>query len=57
LADVVARIVAAKIKVSIHPRPQPGVRSPEIFGRTTDISIDTRHGPVAATIYQPQSMQ
>ncbi len=53
VADVVARIFAAKINSAIHPTGQP--RFPEIISRTTEISIDTRHGPVAATIYHPQS--
>jgi acetyl esterase/lipase len=55
VADVVARIFAAKINASIHPARKTGVRFPEIVGLTTDISIETRHGPVTATIYQPQS--
>src|SRR5262245_52319515 len=55
VADIVARIFAAKINSAIHPDREAGVRFPEIVGRTTDISIDTRHGPAAATIYHPQS--
>ena len=53
VADIVARRFAAKINAAIHPGGEP--RFPEITIRTTDISIDTRHGPVAATIYPPQS--
>jgi acetyl esterase len=55
VADMVARVFAAKINVEIHPARKSGVRFPEITGRTTEISIETRHGPVAATIYHPQS--
>jgi acetyl esterase len=49
VADVVARLVAAML----NPGPKPGVRFPEIDGRSTEISIETRHGPLAATIYHP----
>jgi acetyl esterase len=55
VADMVARMFAARINGAIHPALKPGVRFTEIAGGTTDISIETRHGPVAATIYQPQS--
>ena len=51
VADTVARLFAAVI----DPSPKPGVRFPEITGRTIDTTIETRHGPVAATIYHPQS--
>jgi acetyl esterase len=51
VADVVARLFAALL----NPAPKPGVRFPEITGRTSEISIETRHGPVAATIYHPES--
>jgi acetyl esterase len=51
VADTVARLFAALI----NPTPKPGVRFPEIPGRTNEITIETRHGPVAATIYRPQS--
>lgn len=51
MADVVARLIAA----GLNPGPKPGVRFPEISGRSTDVSIDTRYGPVAATIYLPTS--
>jgi acetyl esterase/lipase len=49
VADVIARIFAA----AINPTPKPGVRFPEILGDTAEISIETRHGAVAATIYRP----
>ncbi|MEE2853612.1 MAG: alpha/beta hydrolase [Actinomycetota bacterium] len=29
------------------------MRFPEIGGRTTEVAVDTRHGPVSATIYHP----
>jgi acetyl esterase len=51
VADVVARLFAALL----NPAPKPGVRFPEITGRTTEINIETRHGPVAATIYRPEA--
>lgn len=50
VADGVARLFAALLNFA----PKPGVRFPEIPGHTTEISIDTRHGPVAATIYRPE---
>jgi acetyl esterase len=53
VADIVARRFAAKINAAIHPAGEP--RFPEITTRTTDISIETRHGPVGATIYLPPS--
>ncbi|MFC4946581.1 alpha/beta hydrolase [Pseudonocardia sp. GCM10023141] len=53
MADIVARRFAAKINAAIHP--DSGPRFPEISVRTTDISIETRHGRVAATIYLPPS--
>lgn len=53
VADIVARVFAAKINAAIHPDHEP--RFPEIAGRTTEVNIDTRHGLVAATIYHPQS--
>jgi acetyl esterase len=53
VADIVARRFAAKINAAIHPASEP--RFPEITVRTTDISIETRHGRVAATIYHPPS--
>ncbi|WP_326568861.1 alpha/beta hydrolase [Amycolatopsis rhabdoformis] len=51
VADIVARRFAAKINAAIHPESEP--RFPEITVRTTEISIDTRHGAVAATLYHP----
>jgi acetyl esterase len=51
LADTVARLFAAVV----NPTPKPGVRFPEIPGRTADAAIPTRHGTVAATIYHPQA--
>jgi acetyl esterase/lipase len=53
VADIVARIFAAKINAAIHPAGKP--RFPEIESRTTDVRIETRHGAVAATIYHPPS--
>ena len=50
VADSVARLFAA----TIDPRPKPGVRFPEIAGRTTTISIPTRHGDTTATVYHPE---
>ena len=49
VADVLARAFAA----GVDPAPKPGVRFPEIVGRTTDVAIPTRHGDVAATVYRP----
>lgn len=49
VADSVARLFAAVV----NPAPKPAVRFPEIIGRTTTISIPTRHGPTPATIYHP----
>ncbi|MBE1551140.1 acetyl esterase/lipase [Mycobacterium sp. OAS707] len=51
VADLAARLFAAVV----NPTPKPGVRFPEIVGNTTEIRIETRHGPVAATIYHPPS--
>ena len=50
VADTVARLFAA----TINPTPKPGVRFREIAGRTTEITIETRHGPAAATVYRPE---
>jgi acetyl esterase/lipase len=49
IADVVARLFAA----TINPAPKAAVRFPNIDGRTTVITIPTRHGPVDATLYHP----
>lgn len=51
LADALARLFSA----AVNPAPKPGVRFPEIPGRTTLIDIPTRHGAVAATVYHPAS--
>ncbi len=51
MADALARLFAA----AVYPRPKPGVRFPEISGRTAETTIETRHGRVAATIYHPES--
>ncbi|MGV0807727.1 alpha/beta hydrolase fold domain-containing protein [Mycolicibacterium setense] len=49
VADALARLFSA----AVNPAPKPGVRFPEIPGRTTLIDIPTRHGKVAATVYHP----
>lgn len=49
VTDVLARAFAA----GVDPAPKPGVRFPEIPGRTTFVVIPTRHGDVAATVYHP----
>lgn len=49
VADVVARAFAA----AVRPGPRDGVRFPEVAGRTSRVSIPTRYGPVAATVYHP----
>ena len=51
VADTLARLFAA----TINPAPKPGVRFPEIPGHATETTIETRHGPVAVTIYRPES--
>lgn len=51
LADALARLFSAAVGAA----PKPGVRFPEIPGRTTLIDIPTRHGAVAATVYHPVS--
>ncbi|WIX79261.1 alpha/beta hydrolase [Amycolatopsis carbonis] len=53
VADIVARRFAAKINSAIHPAGEP--RFPEIVVRTTYVRVETRHGPVAATLYFPPS--
>ncbi len=53
LADALARLFSA----AVNPAPKPGVRFPEIPGRTTLIDIPTRHGAVAATVYHPASAE
>ncbi|HET6736463.1 alpha/beta hydrolase [Mycobacterium sp.] len=51
VADAVSRLFGAVV----NPAPKPGVRFPEIAGRTTETTIATRHGTVAATIYHPKA--
>ncbi|WKG03466.1 alpha/beta hydrolase [Mycolicibacterium sp. HK-90] len=48
-ADALARMFSAMV----NPWAKPGVRFPEIPGRTTFMTIPTRHGDVAATVYRP----
>ncbi len=50
-ADALARMFSAMV----NPLAKPGVRFPEIQGRTTFVTIPTRHGDVAATVYHPPS--
>lgn len=49
VADPVARLFAA----TVNSAPKPAVRFPEIAGRTTTVSIPTRHGDTTATVYHP----
>jgi len=49
VADTLARLFAS----AVNPAPKPAVRFPEIDGRTSTVTISTRHGPVDATIYHP----
>ena len=51
VADTLARLFAAVV----NPTPKPGVRFPDVAGRTTEATIPTRHGTVAATIYHPET--
>ncbi len=51
VADTASRVFAAVV----NPAPKPGVRFPDIAGRTTEATIATRHGTVAATIYHPNA--
>lgn len=51
VADALARLFSA----AVNPAPKPGVRFPEIPGRTTLIDIPTRHGKVAATVYHAEA--
>jgi acetyl esterase len=51
VADVLARRFAARINAAIHPPSKP--RFPEITIETTDVTIETRHGTVEATLYFP----
>ena len=52
VADRLARLFAAV--VNAHPEARSPVR--EIAGRTYEITIPTRHGPIAATVSQPETM-
>jgi acetyl esterase len=49
VADSLARLFAAVV----NPAPKPAVRFPEITGRSTVVSIPTRHGDTPATVYYP----
>ena len=49
VADSLARVFAA----TVNPAPKPAVRFTEIPGRTSEVSIPTRYGPAAATLYHP----
>lgn len=49
VADGVARLLGAAATRAIKPRPL----FPEIPGRTGEITVPTRHGPMAATLYRP----
>jgi acetyl esterase len=51
VADIMARVLSAVI----NAKPKPGVTFPEIRGHTTEITIPTRRGEVAATLYQPET--
>lgn len=49
VADSLASLFAAVV----NPAPKPGVRFPEITGRSDAVSIPTRHGDTPATVYSP----
>jgi acetyl esterase/lipase len=49
IADTLARVLATVV----DPAPKPAVRFPEIIGSTSQISIPTRYGAAAATVYRP----
>lgn len=49
VADGLARLFAA----TVNPAPDLAVRFPEIPARTSTVSIPTRFGPAAATLYHP----
>ncbi len=53
VADTLARLFSA----TANPAPKPAVRFPEIPGRTSEVSIPTRYGPVAATIHHPPNVE
>jgi len=40
---------------TVNPAPKAAVRFPEIPGRTSEVSIPTRHGEAPATVYHPPS--
>lgn len=50
VADSLARLFGA----ALDPAPKPGVRFPDVVGRTSTVSIPTRHGATAATVYHPE---
>ncbi|GLY43177.1 carboxylesterase [Amycolatopsis sp. NBRC 101858] len=50
VADGVARLMGAAAARALKPRPL----FPEIPGRTTEIAVPTRHGPMPATLYRPR---
>src|ERR1700733_5213392 len=50
VADSMARLFAA----TADPEPKGANRFPEVSGRTTTISIPTRHGDTTATVYHPE---
>ena len=49
VADNLARLFAALV----NPAPKPAVRFPDIAGRTSEVTVPTCHGNVAATLYHP----
>lgn len=49
VADALARTFAAVV----NPAPKAAVRFQELPGRTTEVTVGARHGPVAATVYHP----
>jgi acetyl esterase len=51
VADTFARVFAA----TVNPTPKAAVRFADIPGRTSDVSIPTRYGPVPAVVYHPAS--
>ncbi len=38
---------------AVNPTPKAAVRFPEVAGRTSEVTIPTRHGPTRATVYHP----
>ncbi len=51
VADTLARVFAA----TVNPAPKAAVCFPDIAGRTSEVSIPTRHGDASATVYHPPS--